>query len=83
MPTSPQPLRALRLLADTPHGRTVASMLAHGCTNALLDRLAGEGLVMIEPGTMRTGTRRISIVWVTITDAGQRAIADNLGRTVE
>jgi hypothetical protein len=58
-------------------------MLAHGCTNALLNRLAREGLVMIEPGTIRTGTRRISIVWVTITDAGQRAIADHPGRTVE
>jgi hypothetical protein len=66
-----------------PRGRTVASMLAHGCTNALLDRLARDGLVMIEPGTMRSGTRRISIVRVTITDAGQRALLDDLGWTVQ
>ena len=35
--------RALRLLADAQHGRTVANMLAHGFTNALLDRLARDG----------------------------------------
>jgi hypothetical protein len=31
---------------------------------------------------MRAGTRRITVVWVAITDAGQRALADNLGRPV-
>jgi hypothetical protein len=41
-------------LADAPHGRTVADMLAHGFTNALLDRLASDGLATIQPGTMRT-----------------------------
>ena len=44
MTTSVQQRRALRLLADAPHGRTVADMLAHGFTNALLDRLARDGL---------------------------------------
>jgi hypothetical protein len=42
----------------------------------LLDRLARDGLATIQPGTMRTGTRRITIVWVVITEAGQRALAD-------
>ena len=69
--------RALRLLADAHHGRTVADMLAHGFTNALLDRLARDGLAAIQPGTIRTGTRRITVVWVVITEAGQRALADN------
>jgi hypothetical protein len=68
--------RALKLLADVPHGRTVADMLAHGFTNVLLDQLARDGLATIQPGTMRTGTRRITVVWVAITEAGQRALAD-------
>ena len=68
--------RALRLLADAQDGRTVADMLAHGFTNALLDRLASDGLATIEPGTIRTGTRRITVIWVVITEAGQRALAD-------
>ena len=66
--------RALRLLADAPHGRTVADMLADGFTNALLDRLARDGLATIQPGTICTSTRRITIVWVAIN--GQRALAD-------
>ena len=68
--------RALRLLADAQHGRTVANMLAHGFTNALLDRLARDGLATIQPGTIRTGTRRITVIWVVITEAGQQALAD-------
>jgi hypothetical protein len=68
--------RALRLLAEAQHGRTVADMLARGFTNALLDRLARDGLAAIEPGTIRTGTRRITVVWVVITEAGRRALAD-------
>jgi hypothetical protein len=59
-----------------PYGRTVADMLVHAFTNASLDRLARDGLATIQPGTMRTGTRRITIVWVAITEAGQRALAD-------
>jgi hypothetical protein len=76
MITSLQQRRALRLLADSPHGRTVADMLAHGFTNALLDRLARDGLATIQPGTTRAGTRRITVVRMIITDAGQRALAD-------
>jgi len=76
MTTSLQQRRALGLLADTPYGRTAADMLAHGFTNALLDRLARDGLATIQPGTTRTGTRRITVVWVMITDAGRRALAD-------
>ena len=43
-----QQRRALRLLADAEHGRTVADMLAHGFTNALLVRLARDGLAAIQ-----------------------------------
>ena len=76
MKTSVQQRRALMLLADAPQGRTVADMLAHGFTNALLDRLARDELATIQPGTMCTGTRRITIVRVAITESGQRALAD-------
>jgi hypothetical protein len=78
MLTSARQLRALRLLADAPHGRTVADMFAHGFTNAGLDRLACDGLVTIQPGTMRAGTRRTTVLWVAITDAGRRALAGKL-----
>jgi IS4 transposase len=67
------------MVAAYEQGRTVADLLAHGFTNTLLDRLARDGLATIQPGTMHAGTRRITVVWVTITDAGQRALADNLG----
>jgi hypothetical protein len=52
-------------------------MLAHGFTNALLDRLARDGLAALQPGTIRTSTRRITVAWVVITEAGLRALADN------
>jgi hypothetical protein len=51
-------------------------MLAHGFTNVLLDQLARDGLATTQPGTMRTGTRRVTIIWVAITEAGRRALAD-------
>jgi hypothetical protein len=82
MATSDQQHRALRLLAGAPHGRTVADMLAHGFANATLDRLMRDGLVTIQPTTTRVGTRRSTVVWVAITDAGQRALAGKLGRPV-
>jgi hypothetical protein len=66
--------RALSVLAGCPHGCTVANMLAHGFTNATLNGLVREGLATIEPGTVHTGTRRITIVWVAITDVGRATI---------
>jgi hypothetical protein len=49
--------RALDLLAASPHGRTVANMLAHGFTNAMLDGLVRDELAIIASGTVRTGAR--------------------------
>jgi hypothetical protein len=63
------------MLAAYPHGRTVASMLAHGFTNVMLDGLERDGLVTLQPGTVRTGTRRITVVWVAITDLGRGLLA--------
>ena len=75
MITSIQQRRALRLLGDSPYGCTVANMMAHGFTNATLNGLVRDGLATIQPGTVRTGTRRITVVWVAITDVGRGMIA--------
>jgi hypothetical protein len=58
--------RALTLLGDAPHHRTVANMRAHGITNTLLDRLVQEGLASMEPGATLSGN-----TWA------QRAVAAN------
>jgi hypothetical protein len=52
--------QALRLLAGSPYGCTVANMLALGFTNATLNGLVRDGQVTIQPGTVRNGTRRIA-----------------------
>jgi hypothetical protein len=49
-------------------------MMAHGVSNAMLDRLVHDGMATLQPGTMRAGARRVTVVWVTITDAGRRAL---------
>jgi len=67
--------RALRLLADAPHGCTISIMLAHGFSNVMLDKLVRDGLAILQPGTVRSGTRRITVVWMTITDIGRDALA--------
>jgi hypothetical protein len=67
--------RALLMLAACPHGCTVASMLAHGFSNAMLDDLERDGSVTLQPGTVRTGTRRITVIWVAITDHGRALLA--------
>jgi hypothetical protein len=50
-------------------------MLAHGFSNAMLDKLVRDGLATLLPGTVRSGTRRITVVWMTITDIGRGALA--------
>jgi hypothetical protein len=60
MATRADQRRALSLLAGSPHGCTVANVLAHGFTNAMLDRLVRDGLATIEPGTACAGTRRVT-----------------------
>jgi hypothetical protein len=52
-------------------------MLAHGFTNAMLDRLVRDGLATIQPGTACAGTRRVTVVWVSITDVGLEVLATN------
>jgi hypothetical protein len=66
--------RALRLLAGSPLGCTEAILLAHGFKAELLAALVRDGMATTQRGTMRAGKRHIEVVWVTITDAGQRAL---------
>ena len=66
--------RALRLLADGPHGCTEAIMLAHGFKAELLAPLVRDGLATTQPGTIRAGRRQLEVVWIMITDAGYRAL---------
>jgi hypothetical protein len=67
--------RALRLLAGSAFGYTEAIMLAHGFKAELLAALVRQGLATTQPGTIRAGRRQVEVVWVMITDAGQRALA--------
>jgi hypothetical protein len=50
-------------------------MRAHGFAGAMLDGLERDRLVTLQPGMVRTGTRRITIVWVAITDNGRAVVA--------
>jgi hypothetical protein len=62
------------MLAARPNGCTVANMPAHGFTNAMLDGLESDGVLILQPGMVRTGTRRITVIWLAITGRG-RAVA--------
>jgi hypothetical protein len=62
------------VLEKAPDGCTEALMLVHGFTSELLDRMVAEGVVTTERRRMRAGRRRVEVTWLTITDAGRRAI---------
>jgi hypothetical protein len=66
--------RALGSLAASPGGCTLANMLVHGFTNVMLDRLVSDGLAAMETKVVLAGTRRITVVWVALTDVGRRAV---------
>jgi hypothetical protein len=68
-------LRALRLLAGSPHGCTEAIMLAHGFTVEVLRRLVLDGLATATRGTVQAGGRPIKVTWLTITEIGLQALA--------
>jgi hypothetical protein len=78
MTTSVQQHRALRLLADAPHGRTVADLLAHGFTNGLLDRL--KTIVGAAPAEWRRQVRQPS-VRVGLADSNSIRARWSLGRS--
>jgi hypothetical protein len=61
--------RALRRLADSPNGCTEADMLTHGFELATLNDLIFAGLALAAPRDT------LPIMWITITEAGRKAIA--------
>jgi hypothetical protein len=65
---------ALRMLAGSPNGNTESIMLAHGFAIGMLRDLVRNGLATAERRKVRTGQRLIGVKWLTITDAGRRAL---------
>jgi hypothetical protein len=68
--------RALQLLARSPNGCTEALMMAHGFESAMLGQLVVDGLALATPHHTQAGRRQMIVVWISITTAGRRAIAD-------
>jgi hypothetical protein len=68
--------RALRLLAGNPLGCAEAILLAHGFKTRAAGSPRARRSRATQPGTVRATRRRIKVVWVMITDAGQQALAD-------
>jgi hypothetical protein len=62
--------RALRLLAGTPNGCTEAEMQTHGFELATLGDLMFRGLALAAPRDA------LPVMWIEITEAGRKAIAD-------
>jgi hypothetical protein len=68
--------RGLVLLARSPNGCTEALMMAHGFELAFLGKLLLDGFALATPQETRAGNRPMIVVWMTITPAGRKAIAD-------
>jgi hypothetical protein len=68
--------RALEILAGSPHGCTEGTLRAHGFTVGLLARIVRAGFATANPEIVEAGGRTLSMLRLTITDAGRRALAD-------
>jgi hypothetical protein len=67
--------RALEILAGTPHGCTEEILRVHGFTVRLLARIVRAGFATANPEIVKAGGRTLSMLRLTITDAGRRALA--------
>jgi hypothetical protein len=67
--------RALQLLAGTPYGYTKKTLRAHGFRDGLLSRIVRAGLAVAKPEIVKADGRTLSLVRLTITDAGRQALA--------
>ena len=65
--------RALNMLAGSPHGCTEAALRAHGFTVVLLAKIVRTGLAVANPEIVKAGGRTLSMLRLTITDAGRQA----------
>jgi hypothetical protein len=67
----------LELLASCPQeGCTEALMLAHGFTVERMVELVRAGLATVTTERVVMGPRTMEVAWVTITEAGRRALAE-------
>jgi hypothetical protein len=67
--------RALQLLAGSPQGCTQETLRAHGFKVTLLARIVRVGFAVATPEIVKAGGRTLSLLRLTITDAGRRALA--------
>jgi hypothetical protein len=68
--------RALSVLARHHDGCTEAGLVADGFSIGQLSGLAIDGFAKIELRRMNISGRERSVIWMTITTAGRKAIAD-------
>jgi hypothetical protein len=68
--------RALQLLARSPNGCTEAIMLAHGFELAMLEQLVLGDRARSAAHNTKVGGRWKKVVWLQITLAGRKAIAE-------
>jgi uncharacterized metal-binding protein len=68
--------RALQLLARCPDGCTTSIMMAHGFKPEILADLVRHGLAVSKPKTVLAGETPVEVVWMHITEAGRKAIAE-------
>jgi hypothetical protein len=68
--------RALQLLARCPNGYTEALMMAHGFPIEMLGDLLVAGFALATPEDTRAGRQPMLVVWMSITEAGRKAIAE-------
>ena len=77
----PDRRRALELLAASPNGCTEALMLANGFPIEMLVELIRTGLASAQAERMIAGNEQIEVARVRITEAGQRVLAETIGRS--
>jgi hypothetical protein len=68
--------RALQLMARSPNGCTEALMMAYGFPIAMLGDLVMAGLAVATPQETSAGRKPMLVVWMTITEAGRKAMAE-------
>jgi plasmid stabilization system protein ParE len=66
--------RALQMLADSPDGCTVPTMLAYGCAIVALRRMVRDQLATAARERAPRARRTVTVVRLRITDAGRRAL---------
>jgi hypothetical protein len=71
----PDQVGALRMLAGSTTGYTVTVMMEHGFNFEMLTEVVSNGLARATRGTLPGARPRIEGTWLTITDAGRRALA--------